>query len=69
MAWRLHKPLLYQVATGATRDAELATRDAELALMRFKLATLGPQVEALHKINLDGQIAILAVSTSLQRTA
>ena len=53
-AWRSHEPLLNQAATGATRDAELA-------LMRCKLAALGPQVEALQKINFDGQIAIMAI--------
>lgn len=59
-AWRSHEPLLNQAATGATRDAELA-------LMRCKLAALGPQVEALQKINLDGQIAIMAIMASIQQ--
>ena len=33
--------------------------------MRCKLAALGPQVQALQKINLDGQIAIMAAMASI----
>ena len=46
-----------------------AARDNELALLRIKLAPLAPQVEALHKSNLDGQIAILAIAAAIQRAA
>jgi len=61
-AWRSHEPLLNQAATSAPRDAELA-------LMRGKLATLGQKVEALHKSNLDDQIAIMAISAFIQQAA
>jgi len=49
--------------------ATSAPRDAELALMRGKLATLGQKVEALHKSNLDDQIAIMAISAFIQQAA